>query len=587
MRIIEAQPARDLGRILGSLPSGGPYRRNHPIIRGPRPVWLEEARKVREREEAIPPGGLIIQLKNAVVHDGVIFTENGTIVRESLINRAGEEMFLGISRTDSSDLFCVDSPPATPLLKATGRHVLLKQLWDSNYGHWLIESLSRMTALRDIIDFLDVKFVVSAAPQEMLRVYIDSLHYYGITRDQIVILGAEVQSFEELIYPTPLTEQPWVKAPLSIRALENLGGRVGPQGDQPERVFLARPGEARRQLLNRAEVRELFLAQGYVEINPAAMTFEQQVRTFSRARQVVGVLGAECTNLVFAPAGVRLLGFAPEGMQDDFFWDLVSHKEGDYFCLHGLATDPARGMNSEFTVDMDQLRAIKEEFDAVKHYDHIVSLGGDGQTAHQIRRRFGIEPAHVFDRWVTPTDSLVKLLVEEFTDLFGPDNMEMVEDSESVMCAKYGMLHHHDFERDPSTGMVIAASIPIKCEINKAKYGFLLRKLRELRGRVLFVRYGIGYIPYRENAPTTPSMINELMRLLDEKLPMIESLNLLLLNVDIETHRLDARVFVDAVDGHGVTSWGGSDLGWDEIFDRFHIRKGAAESRQGGACPFG
>jgi len=244
-----------------------------------------------------------------------------------------------------------------------GPHVLLAQLWDSNYGHWIVEGLPRMAVLRDVMDFAGVKFVINATSAEMLRVCTDSLRYYGVTPNQIVVRGAEVQPFEELIYPTPMTEQPWVKAPLAIRALENLARRVGPGARTPERIFLRRPDGGRRELLNRPAVRDFFLARGYEEIDPAGMTFEEQVQVFSRARYIVGVLGAECTNLAFAPAGVRFLGLAPDEMQDDFFWDLVSHRGGKYMCLHGEAQNRALQMNTPFTVDMTELQAVAALFD--------------------------------------------------------------------------------------------------------------------------------------------------------------------------------------------------------------------------------
>jgi capsular polysaccharide biosynthesis protein len=94
------------------------------------------------------------------------------------------------------------------------------------------------------------------------------------------------------------------------------------------------------------------------------MSFEEQVCAFSRATHVVGVVGAECANLVFAPRGVRFLGLAPDMMQDDFYWDLASLKGGAYTCLHGPAADPALGMNSPFDIDIALIAALFDEFEA-------------------------------------------------------------------------------------------------------------------------------------------------------------------------------------------------------------------------------
>jgi capsular polysaccharide biosynthesis protein len=362
-RLIEARPAAQLGRVLGTLPSGGAYRRVTPAIHGPTIDWIVDLRKQREDESIVAPDCQIVSFKNAVAVAGVIFTQEGTIVRESLINRDGEQAFLGMRRTGTPNVFAVEDPFPAPLPMLYGPHVLLAQQWDSNYGHWVVEGLPRMAVLRDVMDFAGVKFVLNATSPEMLRVCVDSLRYYCVSPNQLVMRGAEVQPFEELIYPTPMTEQPWVKAPLAIRALENLANRIGRAASAPARLFLGRPDGGRRELLNRAAVRDFFLARGYEEIIPAGMTFVQQVQAFSQARHVVGVMGAECANLAFAPAGVRFLGLAPDEMQDDFFWDLVSHKQGRYVCLHGEAQDRTMQMNAPFTVDMAELQALAAVFD--------------------------------------------------------------------------------------------------------------------------------------------------------------------------------------------------------------------------------
>jgi hypothetical protein len=207
-----------------------------------------------------------------------------------------------------------------------------------------------------------------------------------------------------------------------------------------------------------------------------------------------------------------------------------------------------------------------------ERYDHIVALGGWCQCSYQVRRRFGLEAAHIFDWWVTPTDSLVRLLTEDFSGLFEPGNMQVVGNTESVMCAKYGVLHHHDFKRDPIDDKIIAEAVSAQCDDNKKKYAFLLSRLRALRGRVLFIRHSNGYVQYRHQAETTAALVNEVVRLLDAKLPGLDDFDVLHLNVNLDKATLDPRVIMDAVDNHGDESWNGSDAGWDEMFERNGLR---------------
>ena len=362
---IRIKPAAEVGEKLGSLPGGHPYRRSPPVIHGPLASWVVEEYIKREAEIVDVPDCQIFKIRQAVAFYGLVFTQDGILVRESLINREHEHSFMGLIRTDVSDTLIVDAAMPKPEPVLQGRHILMSQLYDGNYGHWLLDCLPRMVALQDTIDLSDVKFVVSWHPSDVvLRVFRATLSYYGVQEQQLVYRGAEFQPIDTLFYATPLTRSAWVKAPLAIRTLENLANKVGIDYDAPERIFITRPEGERRRLLNRLSVRAFFLERGYTEVCPACLTFEQQVRAFCRARYVVGALGADCTNVVFSLTGVCFLGFAPETMHDDFYWDLVSHKAGQYFCLHGSVGTKMHDMNADFSIDMNQLRAITDQFEA-------------------------------------------------------------------------------------------------------------------------------------------------------------------------------------------------------------------------------
>ena len=363
-RII-AKPAAEVCEMLGSLPGGGPYRRSLPVVRGPLASWIAHEREKREMELVDVPDCHIFQIHNAVILYGLVFTQSGVLLRESLINREHERSFMGLTRTKVSDVLIVDGiiPKPEPIIQ--GKHVLMSQIFDGNYGHWLLDCLPKMVALKDTVNFDNCKFVVSWHPaRATLKVFQDTLRLYGVHDDQLVYRGAEFQPFDMLIYATPPTLSSWVKAPLAVRTLENLASRVGPDANAPKKIFVTRPDRERRRLVNRPAVRDFFLARGYTEICPADLVFEQQVKAFSKAKYVVGALGADCANIAFSLRGVRFLGFAPETMHDDFYWDLVSHKGGRYFCLHGHVEGGAYDLNADYSLDMAQLRAITQQFEA-------------------------------------------------------------------------------------------------------------------------------------------------------------------------------------------------------------------------------
>jgi len=130
-----------------------------------------------------------------------------------------------------------------------------------------------------------------------------------------------------------------------------------------------------------------------------------------------------------------------------------------------------------------------------RSYDLIVSLGDWCAPAANIRRRFGLEQAMPFDWWVTSYNGLVRLLEDRFADLFDPTSMQVLDRPhlarETVLCHRYGILHHHDFNRD-GNGQI---SADISSEIPRAieKFKFIVNRFFEsIAGkRVLFIRSGL------------------------------------------------------------------------------------------------
>jgi Putative papain-like cysteine peptidase (DUF1796) len=204
-------------------------------------------------------------------------------------------------------------------------------------------------------------------------------------------------------------------------------------------------------------------------------------------------------------------------------------------------------------------------------YDNIVSLGGACETAYHIRRHFGIKHAQVFDWWVTPTDSLISILSNNFQGLFEPERMIVRDNGNTVECSHYSILHHHDFDRDEH-GLVVSKSIPDLCARNQQKYGALANRFRGIRGRVLFVRYGDGCDPrYHKPQVCTVHVAKCLANILQNTLPDA-AVDLLLLNSGLAPENfLLPNLTIDSVVGYGQSEWYGSAIGWDKVFDRHGV----------------
>jgi hypothetical protein len=121
----------------------------------------------------------------------------------------------------------------------------------------------------------------------------------------------------------------------------------------------------------------------------------------------------------------------------------------------------------------------------------VVSLGGNCMGTMEMRKFYGVEAANLFDWWITPGDALVRLIENDFDDLFAAEYLKMVGDRKSVANLRYGILHHHDFPRNDVEDRVIAITRE-DLQRNREKFAYLKKRWDELGdnpGPVLFVRY--------------------------------------------------------------------------------------------------
>ncbi|GJE66058.1 hypothetical protein LNAOJCKE_3272 [Methylorubrum aminovorans] len=356
-RDLSDPPARSFGR-----PS---YRRGVPRIVGA-PDWVAAIVAEHADEAVVPPESLVCTLRDAVVFRSGMIRCGEHLVRESLTNiPPGEQNESLRFHADGTAHVEIANPktagPEAAPLHVDETTVLLTQEWDENYGHWIVEGLPRIVQAGETVDLRRVRVVLNDHPG-MRTVYLDSLAPFGIAPEQAIWLGRREVRFRELVYPTPVTVQPWVKSPLILKAAARLRTAMG-DGDGPARLYVSRNRWGRRRLINEAEVEALLAERGYRTVHPETLSFRDQVALFAGAERVVGAMGAALANILFAPDGLRLLAMTNRDMIDDFFFDLTSLKGGGYHALHGTSDRPGLGMQSDFTICPTQLKQCLDDWD--------------------------------------------------------------------------------------------------------------------------------------------------------------------------------------------------------------------------------
>ncbi|KQO68843.1 glycosyltransferase family 61 protein [Methylobacterium sp. Leaf89] len=350
---IRLRPAAEIPAPSAISIDAPPYRRALAELVGAPPRIADFAARF-SGSEAVPPGARVYRFRDARVFGFALVQVGDALVEESLINRDRGD-YLGALTLTPDGTGSVHHTLPHPR-RVSGRTVHLWQLWAENYGHWLIECLPRLhvAARAGLLD--GAKVTVHAIPA-METVYRDSLAALGIGADRIVWLTQREVVFAELVYPTPITRQPITKSPLVIDSAREIRQRIGPPPEPlAERIYVSRNRNARRRLVNEAEVIAVLAERGYQTVHPETECFARQVQIFAAARFVIGGMGAALSNLAFAEPGVRCLMLTNQDMLDDFFLDLVGLVRGTYVCIHGSSAAPDLGMQSDYAIPIDILR---------------------------------------------------------------------------------------------------------------------------------------------------------------------------------------------------------------------------------------
>ena len=254
-----------------------------------------------------------------------------------------------------------------------GPVLLLNSAGSFNYGHWLIDDLPRLRALKDLR---------AHRPGEPVTVALVSYfpHIDAARRHSIALClgrssGVSIRfldrdksyHFARLYHATPCSLPSTGKSPHALRfltrqvrartrlpralfGLRRLAGRG-------RRLFVDRHPGRGRGLANREAVLGLLRGLGFEAFDPELTSVRQQAVRFSAAEIVVGIAGAGMANTVFCRPGTPVIHLVPEGWEDRFYGEIATACGQDYAAVFGprLPSD-APDYLRDFAIDPEALR---------------------------------------------------------------------------------------------------------------------------------------------------------------------------------------------------------------------------------------
>jgi capsular polysaccharide biosynthesis protein len=241
-------------------------------------------------------------------------------------------------------------------LHLKGDYYYLDMLFSRNYAHWFLDELPRLLSAVSHLPS-STRFIVSDPLQDYKS---QSLTALGIHEDSILpVKGYYETHCERLWFATPLGSCEWASSSPQVlnrirdALLSTYGDSSGPT---PERIYISRNMTPVKRLANEDQLLPLIEKYGFTVVRPEQMSLVQQVRTFSKARVVLGAHGAGMTNLLFCPRPATLLElqdaqFAPRR----WYWKVATMLGHQYSTLTGPVTGLRCEGDTDFSIHPDSL----------------------------------------------------------------------------------------------------------------------------------------------------------------------------------------------------------------------------------------
>lgn len=192
-----------------------------------------------------------------------------------------------------------------PLRVLAGNHTSIVSRWTigHNYFHWFMDGLTRLRHLEFFPD--DTRILVPGALPEFA---IRSLELLNLKERTIAVDTGEDLRIEKYWFagPTMLSGCPDIEGVtwLRERFLRNAG-------TSPASLIYLDRQSGRRSCHNAEELRRWFERRGWRIVDPGRLSLDEQILTFANARAVAGIHGAGLTNLLWMPAGGKVLEIMP------------------------------------------------------------------------------------------------------------------------------------------------------------------------------------------------------------------------------------------------------------------------------------
>lgn len=303
-----------------------------PILNAMMPAWASGSFAPR-------PIHIVRLFDVFLTGEGLIFDQQRKLIQESITQYSEPSLSEAYARVQAVSEFKTE----------WGSAILLRKRGDANYGHWMVEALPKLWAAETVAN-IDICVIpersgpMKAVMKTALR--LSSANNYEILEHK----DEEVIFFKQLLFVDGLTIHGSYMSPRVFSKTDQLA----PTLPNTRKLFVSRKGLP-RNISSESEISEALLSAGFEIVFPGKQSLEEQIEVFSSASDVVGVMGAAMTNIMFCQPGTRIVNLAPSTFPDTFFYFISLHRELNYIEIRGQNVDGGDGWDQLFSIPLAKI----------------------------------------------------------------------------------------------------------------------------------------------------------------------------------------------------------------------------------------
>jgi len=233
------------------------------------------------------------------------------------------------------------------------------------YGHWLIDLLPKLYLLQQQIDFKKYKIVL---PNDIPSYSLDFLKMIGLDNSNLIYFdpAKEILECKLVILPTKcrIIDGSWL-APYVGTMYDEIASKIEVKDTNlPKRLYLSRRRLKKqfRKLVNREEVSDLIISNGFTEIFPEDYSLSDQLQLYKNAELMVGEFGSALHNSLFSNKDLKVISLQSSHIPLLVQWGICNVKGQTCSLIFGETTEIRKSINSDFKIDLDMLTSALSNY---------------------------------------------------------------------------------------------------------------------------------------------------------------------------------------------------------------------------------